>query len=224
MFEKMRKACLVILISVLSISTWEVGKKQYGYIKSRITYKREQENIDKTENVQKYLSENDFDWIKVSGTSINYPLVSHENNEYYLTHDYKGEDSISGAIYYDASDEKYNGRLTVIFGHSMKDGSMFNNLHYFSNKERFKTSRLYINTTEGEKTYKPLGYDIYNGSNPYYRKIDDMNSEEAVAYLKENSDYFIDYVDIDENAHIIALVTCDYSIDNGRVVVFYISE
>jgi hypothetical protein len=41
--------------------------------------------------------------------------------------------------------------------------------------------------------------------------------------MKENCKYFID-ANYKEDKHIIALITCEYSIDDGRLVVFYISE
>ena len=99
----------------------------------------------------------DYDWIKVSDTAINYPLVYAEDNQYYLTRDYEGNEDIAGAIYYDAIDKPYEGLTTIIYGHSMKNGTMFNNLHYFpKDKERFKTSILTINTKQEETRYKPM--------------------------------------------------------------------
>lgn len=224
MREFIRKTIIVFLISVLSISMWEVGKKQFAYIQGQIAYKKAQKEMRDISKHQ-YVIKHNFDWISINDTAVDYPLVDCDNNEYYLTHNYKGEDSISGAIYYDAEDIPYNGRSTVIFGHSMKDGTMFNNLHFFrKDNNKFRNSELTITTKNGDIKYKPLGHAIYNGNDPFYRNIDNMNVNESLAYLYTKCNFFIQPDEVKENQHIIALVTCDYTIDNGRLVVFYISE
>lgn len=221
-----KKAINIVLISVISISSWEICKKQYAYYNNYRTYNQVQKEKDNTEGgIFEYLEDKDYDWITVSDTAIDYPLVQGEDNEYYLTHDYLGNYDIAGSIYYDANDEPYLGMLTVIYGHSMRNGSMFNNLHYFpKDHDKFKSSILTIYRDNDFTNYKPLGYKIYSGDDTDYRKIDDMNTEDAVEYLREHCDYYVNDVEYSEDSHIIALVTCDYSIDNGRLVVFYISE
>lgn len=224
MNKKIRKILSTILISVSSISFWEAGKKYYMYIDNRISYNKMMAVVNEADSVQEYLDGKPYEWIEVSDTAISYPLVKGEDNQYYLNHDFEGNPNKAGSIYYDALDETYNGLLTVIYGHSMRDGSYFNNLHYFpKDVERFKNTRLTITTNEGVKVYKPLGYTIYDGSNPFYRKIDDMDIYTAMRTLKEECDYIND-VTVYDDSHIIALVTCDYSRDNGRIAVFYVSE
>lgn len=222
----LKKFINVILISVISISFWEIGKKEYAYYNNYRVYNQAQREKDDSDGIFEYLEDKDFDWITVSDTAIDYPLVQSEDNEYYLTHDYLGNFDIAGSIWYDASDEPYNGLLTVIYGHSMRSGSMFNNLHYFQkDHKRFKDSMLTIYSKDGNFTnYKSLGYMVYTGEDTDYRKIDDMSTEDAIEYLEEECDFYINDIEYSEDSHIIALVTCDYSVSNGRLAVFYISE
>ena len=126
-----RKYLNIILISSLSISCWEVGKKQVSYIENRIEHKKVVEEKEKAKNIQEYLVERNYDWINIKGTAIDYPLVKGSDNQFYLTHDHEGNYDIAGSIFYDAADEPYNGNITSIYGHSMRDGTMFNNLHFF---------------------------------------------------------------------------------------------
>lgn len=127
-----KKIINVILISFISISCWEIGKKQHSYYNNYKTYNQVQQEKENSDGgIVEYLEDKDYDWITVSDTAIDYPLVQCDNNEYYLTHDYLGNHDIAGSIWYDANDKPYNGLLTVIYGHSMRNGSMFNNLHYF---------------------------------------------------------------------------------------------
>lgn len=223
--KTLKKFVNVILIAIMSIGCWEIGKKQYAYYNNFKTYNQAQEEKDNSDGIFEYLEDKDFDWITVSNTAIDYPLVQSEDNEYYLTHDYLGNYDIAGSIYYDANDEPYDGLLTVIYAHSMRSGSMFNNLHYFQkDHDRFKNSILTIYSKDDFINYKPLGYMVYTGDDTDYRKIDDMSAEDTIEYLKEECDFYIDDIEYSEDSHIIGLVTCDYSIDNGRLVVFYISN
>ena len=219
-----RKLLNVILISSLSISCWEIGQKQIAYNKSAVTYNKIEKEKNNTEDLQEFLIKHNFDWITVTDTAIDYPLVQGEDNNYYITHDYQGKDDIGGAIFYDSRDEPYNGALTVIYGHSMKNGTMFNNLHYFKKDyDRFKNSKLIINTKDRTTTYRPLAYYV-TADDFFYNNLDDKFTVDAVNIIEEKSDYFNRDTKVIEGAHIIALYTCDYSIENGRLIVFYISE
>lgn len=219
----LRKIIKVVLIATLSISCWEIGKKQLAYKKSMNTYNKIEQKKNESKNLQEFLSKHDFDWITVTNTAINYPLVLGEDNNYYISHDYQGNDDIAGAIFYDAYDEPYNETITVIYGHSMKNGTMFNNLHYFQkDHQRFNDSKLIINTESGTKTYKSLAYYVTD-DDFFYKDLDDKMTQDAVNIIKDKADYFID-TEVKQGSHIIALYTCDYSIKNGRLIVFYVEE
>lgn len=219
-----RETIKVILIAALSISCWEIGKKQCSYKENISTYNKIEQEKNNAENMQEFLTKHNFDWITVTDTAIDYPLVQGENNNYYITHDYQGNDDIGGAIFYDAYDRPYNETLTVIYGHSMRNGTMFNNLHYFQkDHNRFNNSKLLIHTESGMKTFKSLGYYV-TVDDFFYKDLDDKSTKDAVDIIEKKSDYFIQQDEIKEGAHIMALYTCDYSQDNGRLIVFYISE
>lgn len=221
---RFRKIINVIMISVLSISCWEIGKKQLLYLESQTKYKKVIEEKTQVNNIQEYLNQKNYDWITITNTAIDYPLVTCDDNQFYLTHDHEGGQSISGSIFFDAMDEPYNGNITAIYGHSMRDGTMFNNLHFFrKDTGKFIDSNLIISDEEKDVEYEPLGIAIYDGKDPFYRKIDNSDTETTLKVLKENCQYFRD-MNYKENKHIIALITCEYGIDNGRLAVFYIEK
>lgn len=74
-----------------------------------------------------------YAWIRIEGTNIDYPVVqSAEDDAYYLNHTIEGKEGYPGSIY----SEKWNSQdfsdfNTVLYGHNMKDGSMFQNLHKY---------------------------------------------------------------------------------------------
>lgn len=122
-------------------------------------------------------------WIYMSDTWIDYPLMKGENNSYYLEHNYKGEESRSGSIYADCNvnDNYYSNYNMVIYGHNMKDGSMFHSLKSWCNDAKIKTliqtSQIEIYTKEGIYIYDILAY-----------YIDDSNEFARIAFTSE-SDY-----------------------------------
>lgn len=219
-----RKLLNIVLISALSISCWEIGKKQLSYKKSTITYNKIETEKNNTDNLQEFLINHEFDWITVTDTAIDYPLMQADDNDYYIFHNYKGEKDIAGAIYYDAYDKPFEETLTIVYGHSMKNGTMFNNLHYFQkDHDRFNNSKLIIHTESGMKTFKPLGYYV-TADDFFYKNLDDKFTRDAVDIIEKKSDYFIRPKEVLEGAHIMALYTCDYSIKNGRLIVFFIEQ
>lgn len=64
-------------------------------------------------------------YIGIEDTNVHYPVMQNEDNEYYLHRNADGEDSISGCIYMDSNHDISAKGLHVIYGHHMKNGSMF---------------------------------------------------------------------------------------------------
>ena len=80
-------------------------------------------------------------WLKIPGASIDYPVVYGEDNTFYLTHDIYKQKAVSGALFIDS--RNHYGFIdfnTVIYGHNMKDGSMFGQLSSFTNPAFFQTN------------------------------------------------------------------------------------
>ena len=87
-------------------------------------------------------------WITMDDTQINYPIVQAKDNDYYLFRNYKGEDMRAGSIFMDyRNDVKSQNRNTILYGHRMKDGSMFGSLKKMLDEEFFMSHRkLYYDT------------------------------------------------------------------------------
>ncbi|MCK5129404.1 MAG: class B sortase [Clostridiales bacterium] len=79
-------------------------------------------------------------WIKIDNTIINYPVVSSGDNEFYLTNNFEKEEAEEGAIFLDFRCNIYDLRATrniILYGHRMKDGSMFKGLIKYSDSRFF---------------------------------------------------------------------------------------
>ena len=107
-------------------------------------------------------------WIRVPDTKIDYPIVQSPDNQYYLHKDFEGKDSVYGTIYLDAdSKSDFSGWNNPIYGHHMKDGSMFKDVVKFKDQEFFENHRYFeIYTPERTIHLKTLGcyYSDSNGN------------------------------------------------------------
>lgn len=98
-----------------------------------------------------------YAWITIPGTDIDYPVVQDStDNTYYLNHAADTSLSDSGAIYSEKENAKdFDDYLTVLYGHNMKDGSMFAGLHKYEDKTFLKDHKdLTIYTPDSILKYR----------------------------------------------------------------------
>ena len=88
-----------------------------------------------------------YAWISIPGTSIDYPILQHaSDNTYYLNYNIDGSYGYPGCIYTENLNSKdFTDSNTVIYGHNMKNGSMFAGLHQFEDSNFFaQNNKVYI--------------------------------------------------------------------------------
>ena len=102
----------------------------------------------------KAINEDIIGWIQIEGTEISYPIVKGIDNSYYLNHTVQKTYNIAGSIFLDYRNERdFSDSKNIIYGHNMKDGSMFHVLRNY-----LPLSLLDIPTPpESEATLQYLG-------------------------------------------------------------------
>ena len=97
-------------------------------------------------------------WILIPGTGISYPLMQTEDNDYYLKNTWKREKNSSGAVFLDyRNSASFSDFNSLIYGHRMRNGSMFGSLHNYKETAFWETSpSIYIINADG--IYR---YDIF---------------------------------------------------------------
>lgn len=85
-------------------------------------------------------------WIQIPGIGVDYPVVQGDDNEYYLHHTFEGKANIAGSIFLDYRNRPdFMGSKVILYGHHMKDGSMFSNLRKYQDDEfRKKQGRVIL--------------------------------------------------------------------------------
>ena len=82
-------------------------------------------------------------WIRIPDTSIDYPVVQGNDDSYYLTHTFKKAEHVAGAIFLDSDNNAdFSDDKNIIYGHNMKDGSMFRGLRNFLDDEFLKEHHI----------------------------------------------------------------------------------
>lgn len=102
-------------------------------------------------------NEHIYAWIKVPGTVIDYPVLQHpEEISYYLDHNLDHSKGYPGCIYTELFNSKeWDDPMTVIYGHNMKNGTMFAGLHQYRDPLFFEENPyIYIYTEEQVKVYQ----------------------------------------------------------------------
>ncbi len=150
--------------------------------------------------------------------TLNYPIVKENYANQYLHVTFTGEHNSSGCIFLDEySDETFMGYNDFLFGHNMRNGSMFGSLDYLykaPNKEETMEEPLYFYVYTKEATFKYVVYayeSTNNGNDTVYAIIDnDEDYDKYVERLKKLTNYKcpID-VSFEDRPEILNLSTCN---------------
>ena len=157
-----------------------------------------------------------YAWITIPGTEIDYPILQHEtDNTYYLNYNIDGSYGYPGCIYTENLNTKdFNDNNTIIYGHNMKNGTMFAALHKFEDATFFEENqKIFIYTPEKEISYTIFAAYIYDDRHLMY-SFDFEQKEVYASYLEEIKNMrsmnalIREEVDVTAEDKIITLVTC----------------
>ena len=169
-------------------------------------------------------------WLEIEGTSINYPVCQTTDNDYYLTHNYKKEESSSGSLFLDKGFDLINGSSNyLIYGHRNKQGIMFEDLIKYV-KESFYNEHKIIKftTTSEDKKYEILSvfysrvyYKTEQNVFRYYYFVNAENEGEYNEFVNnaKKASIYNTGVTAKFGEQLLTLSTCEYSQEDGRFVI-----
>ncbi|MEG0977059.1 MAG: class B sortase [Bacilli bacterium] len=177
-------------------------------------------NVDFNELLKK--NDETVGWIKVNGTSINYPFVKTTNNEYYLTHAIDGTRNNAGWLFMDyRNNTKEYDKNTIIYGHARVNNTMFGTLKKILNNswQENKDNQVIKISTPYENTSWQV-FSVYSiPVESYYLQTNFNNNEEYLDFLKTINERSLHKYDVSLNEmdKILTLSTCLNDV-NSRVV------
>ncbi|MFY0519557.1 class B sortase [Lysinibacillus sp. UGB7] len=250
MKKKISKLLTFLYLAIFLYSGFALAKYVYTYYETSKSLKEVQsiyeetlETIEKqadvsltsTEDLMKYTVRPQFNellavndgivgWISVDNTKLNNPILQADNNDFYLNHNFKNRESRAGSVFMDYRNDALDmSRNTILYGHAMKNGTMFGSLKNYLNQDYADAHRtIYLDTL-----YE--GYDIevfaaYETTIDFYYIETEFKSNESFFQFIEQvqARSTIDMnIEIGPDDKILTLSTCKDSVmsDDHRFVV-----
>lgn len=168
-------------------------------------------------------------WLRIDGTGIdNVVMYAPDEIDKYLHTDFYGKYSYRGCLFVDEYCDILSSDNLIIYGHNMKDYSMFGSLMYYVSEDFYRQHKLISFDTIYEKqTYEivaaiktelvPEGSDGFK----YYEYTgsgDEDSFSEYVKFIEENKLYDTD-AELSPGDKILTLSTCAYHSEDGRFIV-----
>ena len=228
---------LIIALIVFTVSAFQLFRIYSGYHKGEVEYEDLSDiaiTVEKDEDDgERY--QVDFDelrkinpdvvaWIRFEEPAvISYPVVQGKDNDEYLHKTFKGYDNTVGTIFVNAYNHPdFNDKNTIIYGHYMNNGTMFNELEKYHKEEFWKEHPyFYIYTPDGAQ----IKYQIYaagvvkDTSEGYTYQFEDDAAFESFISATKASGYYDTGVEVGTDAQIVTLSTCTRANNDDRTVI-----
>lgn len=227
------------LTSIAFLLMYATQSKQQAHLYSNLAAVRAQDvqqKIASQSSVQPtrrnlYLENADMvGWIQIEGTSIDYPVMqTPADPNYYLKHDFEKHYTDYGCPFMQANcDALAPSDNLIIYGHNMKDGSMFADLAKYRSKDFWQNHKtVWFATEPGSNAYEIFAVihttvqaddaDAF----PFYRFVDAASPEEFADYVSacQARALYDTGISAEYGDKLLTLSTCDNITDDGRLLV-----
>ncbi len=168
-------------------------------------------------------------WLSIEGTVINYPVMQtgKKNPDFYLHNGFDKKESDHGTLFVDARNDIVNRDTNlIIYGHNMRDGTMFGGLKSFMDKDYFeKHQELVFDTIYEKAKYRIVAVCLskvnYQDDDTfrYYNFLNAESKEEFQAFLAniQQLTVFDQNIDISYGDELLTLSTCNSYVQDGRL-------
>ena len=191
------------------------------------------ENTERIQKVKELQKENSdiVGWLEIENSNINYPVLQGQDNDFYMTHNYKKEYSIDGSIFLDKDyDWNIPSANLLLYGHNNRGSKeMFVDLINYKDENYYKKHKIIrFTTNEEDAEYEIISvflsrvyYKHENDVFRYYYFIDAENEKEFDDYVKNSKKASLYNIDATATYgdQLLTLSTCEYSQEDGRLAV-----
>lgn len=204
-----------IIAEVITLETSE--EKEESDTESQTVFKVD---FEKLQSINKEV----VGWIRFDNPEkISYPIVRGSDNDKYLKTTVEGKKNSSGSIFMDANNAgDFSDKNTFIYGHNMKNGSMFGQLRKYKNADFYKENPyFYIYTPDGQEVkYQVYAVCIVEDTSESYQKFyaDDNDYLAYLKHIKKISRYDTG-VEVNAQSQLVSLSTCTNVTETQRLLV-----
>jgi sortase B len=166
-------------------------------------------------------------WISIDDTVVNYPVMqTPDNANYYLDHDFENQISTLGTPYIQENCDISTSDNLIIYGHHIRGGRMFAALDQYTDESFYKEHKtIHFDTLNELGDYEIIAVfktALYEDDVlPYYDFVNAENESAFDGYVGsvKQASLYDTGVDANYGDRLITLSTCEYSTENGRLVV-----
>ncbi|WP_193768896.1 class B sortase [Metasolibacillus meyeri] len=224
------KVIQTICIIVFIVST--IGLVRYFY-----SYKQVEQELRQVQEVYEEASSEEVEvdtkfielqkinsdivgWLRLEGSQLDNPILQTDNNDFYLSHNYAGEKSRAGSVFMDYRNG-VDARHTILYGHVMRNGTMFGELAKFAEQQYAEAHSYFIYETP-KVSYRLEVFAAYETTIDFYyieTEFTDASYAEFLQTIQQKSLIAMP-VTVTTNDKIMTLSTCTTSPnDHERFVV-----
>lgn len=236
----MKKAFLniviIICLAVFAVCAYQLIQYFYGNMEADKAFDKQRDMVADATEFDKRLPEykkmkeqnEDFvGWIIADGTNVNNPVVQTVNDpEYYLYRDFNKNDSKPGTIFLsNVADLDEPTDIVTVFGHNMKDGTMFGSLRRYEDSEFLaEHDRIWMDSLEGRREFQVtnvmrirVGIEGQEDPFPYYQYSNFKNEKEFNEFADQCKSYTLYDTgrSIEYGDKMVVLSTCEYTYGDG---------
>ena len=174
-----------------------------------------------------------YGWIQIAGTTVDYPIVQGNDNDYYVAHDFYKNESSSGCLFLDYRNNSLSDTNLIVYGHNIRSGDMFGSLKKYEEYEYLKKyDIIYVETLSESANYRiiavckgQVAYEDEEGFR-YYNFItanSKLQMEEFWKNIKTHALHPVTY-EFKETDKYLTLSTCSSFTENGRLYIIAVRE
>lgn len=226
----------VCLIGIILVSGYKIGKTLWDYQVAKSAYTNISEKTAKVDPKQftgvvdwkalKKVNPDVQGWLYQKGTVINYPVVQGTDNDTYLHTRFDKQWSGGGTLFVDYRMEKgFKGFNSIIYGHHMKDGSMFRSIRGYTKEEGYYDKHKTLELATPHGNYHLVVFSAFitkaTDENTYKMTYDEAEKQAYIDRAWEQSELPItrDSEDVTKDDRLVTLSTCAYDYEEARYIV-----
>lgn len=226
----------VCLVGIILVSGYKIGKTMWDYQVAKSAYTNISEKTAKVDPKQftgvvdwkalKKVNPDVQGWLYQKGTVINYPVVQGTDNDTYLHTRFDKQWSGGGTLFVDYRMEKdFRGFNSIIYGHHMKDGSMFRSIRGYTKEEGYYDKHKTLELATPHGNYHLVVFSAFitkaTDEDTYKMTYDEAEKQAYIDRAWEQSELPItkDSVDVTKSDRLVTLSTCAYDYEEARYIV-----
>lgn len=226
----------VCLIGIILVSGYKIGKTMWEYQVAKSAYTNISEKTAKVDPKQftgvvdwkalKKVNPDVQGWLYQKDTVINYPVVQGTDNDTYLHTRFDKQWSGGGTLFVDCRMEKdFKGFNSIIYGHHMKDGSMFRSIRGYTKEDGYYDKHKTLELATPHGNYHLVVFSAFitkaTDEDTYKMTYDEAEKQAYIDRAWERSELSItkDSVDVTRNDRLVTLSTCAYDYEEARYIV-----